>query len=161
MNEHLRLNVQTIESKLKEFEVSNENIQLGKLEIDHRRIQELEKENEELKLEVCNNLYKQEQDMGEVLKQNQDLKLENCKLCELNEKLKKLEETCILEIETKDAVDSNGMTETDRIQELEREIEIFKETHKEQEEHHKTVYLEMYRKGQEAARFENSDVSLL
>ncbi|XP_063244117.1 protein quick-to-court isoform X2 [Bacillus rossius redtenbacheri] len=45
----------------------------------------------------------------------------------------------------------------ERIWELEREAETMKATIKEQEERHKSMYLRMYMKGQEAARFEHAD----
>jgi len=45
----------------------------------------------------------------------------------------------------------------DKIRELERDTESQRRSMEEQEERHKTMYLKMYMKGQEAAKFEHAD----
>ena len=45
----------------------------------------------------------------------------------------------------------------DKIRQLERDTESQRRSMEEQEERHKTMYLKMYMKGQEAAKFEHAD----
>jgi hypothetical protein len=45
----------------------------------------------------------------------------------------------------------------DKIREMERDTESLRRSMEEQEERHKTMYLKMYMKGQEAAKFEHAD----
>jgi hypothetical protein len=45
----------------------------------------------------------------------------------------------------------------DKIRELEKDNESLRRSMEEQEERHKSMYLKMYMKGQEAAKFEHAD----
>jgi hypothetical protein len=45
----------------------------------------------------------------------------------------------------------------DKIRELEKDTESLRRSMEEQEERHKSMYLKMYMKGQEAAKFEHAD----
>jgi cell division septum initiation protein DivIVA len=45
----------------------------------------------------------------------------------------------------------------DKIREVEKENETLRRSIEEQEERHKSMYLKMYMKGQEAAKFEHAD----
>uniref|UniRef100_A0A1B6DGY6 GRIP domain-containing protein n=1 Tax=Clastoptera arizonana TaxID=38151 RepID=A0A1B6DGY6_9HEMI len=140
-----------LQSLLSENEkIKMENIKLGSLELENKQI---EKENVDLKLVI--NKYLQEKSDLEikfdlVVKENEELKTKCCKVNELNEQLTKNNQII--------KVQGNNMTNRDeRVEILEREIERLKLHHEKQEEHHKNVYLEMYKKGQESARFEDNE----
>lgn len=108
------------------------------------RIRELEKENLQLK---------------ECRYESYESKIEELEKVIDELKVKKETEPVEDEVENNDSKMLRKKFE-DKLRELEKENKELRNNQKEQEEKHKSMYLQMYKKGQDAVRFEQAEVKI-